>query len=103
VQRLKLRNRLLAALPHEVLSSLRPDLKPVSLPRGRVLCDAEEPLKRVYFVEAGLVSLVSVFEDGTTPEMATVGREGMVLGMAGVRIRPDLAETAAPSFGSARS
>jgi CRP-like cAMP-binding protein len=76
--RLKPRNWLLAALPHEVLSSLRPHLKPVSLPRGRVLCDAEEPLKRVYFVEAGLVSLVSVFEDGTTPEMATVGREGMV-------------------------
>jgi CRP-like cAMP-binding protein len=76
--RLKPRNRLLAALPHEVLSSLRPHLKPVSLPRGRVLCDAEEPLKRVYFVEAGLVSMVSVFEDGTTPEMATVGREGMV-------------------------
>jgi CRP-like cAMP-binding protein len=75
---LKPRNRLLAALPHDVLSSLRPHLKPVSLPRGRVLCDAEEPLKRVYFVEAGVVSLVTVFEDGTTPEMATVGREGMV-------------------------
>jgi CRP-like cAMP-binding protein len=75
---LKPRNRLLAALPHEVLSSLRLHLKPVSLPRGRVLCDAEEPLKRIYFVEAGVVSLVSVFEDGTTPEMATVGREGMV-------------------------
>ena len=76
--RLKPKNRLLAALPHEVLSSLRPHLKPVSLPRGRVLCDAEEPLKRVYFVESGVVSLVTVFEDGTTPEMATVGREGMV-------------------------
>jgi CRP-like cAMP-binding protein len=74
----KPRNRLLAALPHEVLSSLRPHLEFVSLPRGRVLCDAEEPLKRVHFVEAGLVSLVTVFEDGTTPEMATVGREGMV-------------------------
>jgi CRP-like cAMP-binding protein len=72
------RNRLLSALPREVLSSLGPHLKPVSLPRGRVLCDAEEPLKRVYFLEAGLVSMVSVFEDGTTPEMATVGREGMV-------------------------
>ena len=72
------RNRLLSALPREVLSSLRPHLKPVSLPRGRVLCDAEEPLKRIYFVEAGVVSLVSVFEDGTTAEMATVGREGMV-------------------------
>jgi CRP-like cAMP-binding protein len=72
------RNSLLAALTPEVLLSLLPHLKPVSLPRGRVLCDAEEPLKRVYFVEAGVVSLVTVFEDGTTPEMATVGREGMV-------------------------
>jgi CRP-like cAMP-binding protein len=58
--------------------SLRPHLKPASLPRGSVLCDAEEPLKRVYFVGAGVVSLVTVFEDGTTPEMATAGREGMV-------------------------
>jgi CRP-like cAMP-binding protein len=74
----KPRNRLLAALPQDVLASLRPHLKPVSLPCGRVLCDPEEPLTRVYFVEAGVVSLVSVFEDGTTPEMATVGREGMV-------------------------
>jgi CRP-like cAMP-binding protein len=72
------RNRLLAALPHEILSSFRPHLKPVSLRRGRVLRDADEPLRRVYFVEAGIVSLVTVFEDGTTPEMATVGREGMI-------------------------
>ena len=55
--RLKPRNRLLAALPHEVLSSLRPHLKPVSLPRGRGLCDVDEPLRRVYFVEAGVVSI----------------------------------------------
>jgi CRP-like cAMP-binding protein len=74
--RLRPRNRLLAALPYEVFLSLRPSLKPVSLPRGRVLCEADEPLRRVYFVEAGAVSLVTVFEDGTTAEMATVGREG---------------------------
>lgn len=72
------RNRLLAALPHEVRWSLRAHLKPVLLARGRVLCEADEPLRRVYFVEAGAVSLVTVFEDGTTAEMATVGREGVV-------------------------
>jgi CRP-like cAMP-binding protein len=43
-----------------------------------VLCEADEPLQRIYFVETGAVSLVTVFEDGTTAEMATVGREGMV-------------------------
>ena len=74
----KPRNRLLAALPHDVLSTLRPHLKPVSLPRGRVLCEADEPLGRAYFVEVGAVFLVTVFENGTTAERATVGREGMV-------------------------
>ena len=76
--RSKPRNRLLAMLPHEILSSLRPDLEPVSLPRGRLLYDTDEPLSRVYFVEAGIVSMVAVFEDGTAPEAATVGRDGMV-------------------------
>ena len=74
----KPRNRLLAALPQDVLLNLRPHLKPVSLARGRVLCEAAEPLGRAYFVEVGAVSLVTVFEDGTTAEMATVGHEGMV-------------------------
>ena len=33
------------------LLSLRPHLKPVSLRRGGVLCEADEPLTYVYFVE----------------------------------------------------
>ena len=53
-------------------------MTPVLLPPDKVLCDADEPLTHVYFIETGLVSLVSVFEDGTTAEMATVGREGLV-------------------------
>lgn len=72
------RNRLLAALSHDVLRCLRPHLKPVCLARGSVLCEPDEPLRRVYFVETGAVSLVTVFEDGATAEMATVGREGVV-------------------------
>ena len=76
--RLEPRNRLLARLPDAVLSKLRPHLKPVSLPRGRALCEVDEPLRRVYFVETGAVSLVTVFEDGATAEMATVGREGVL-------------------------
>ena len=48
------------------------------MPRGRVLSEADEPLRRVYFVESGAVSLVTVFENGSTAEMTTVGREGMI-------------------------
>ena len=71
-------NRILAALPPDALSSLLPYLKPEFLPRGRVLCDTDESLRHVYFVERGLVSMVAVFADRTTAEMATVGREGLV-------------------------
>jgi CRP-like cAMP-binding protein len=75
---LSLRNRLLGALSDAALRCLRPHLKPVSLTRGKVLCEADEPLQRVYFVESGAVSMITVFEDGSTAEMATVGREGVV-------------------------
>jgi CRP-like cAMP-binding protein len=76
--RFKPRNRLLAGLPLDVVSSLQEHLRPVSLLPGSVLGEADEPLRRAYFVEAGAISLVTVFEDGTSAEMATVGREGMV-------------------------
>jgi CRP-like cAMP-binding protein len=72
------RNRLLAALSDGALWSLRPHLRTVHLPRGSVLCESGDRLRRVYFPEAGAVSLVTVFEDGSTAEMATVGREGVV-------------------------
>ena len=75
---LRPRNRLLATLPRRVIASLLPHLRPVLLPADQVLCEADEPLTHVYFIETGLVSLVSVFEDGTRAEMATMGREGLV-------------------------
>src|SRR5262245_31380513 len=72
------RNRLLAALPPAVASTFRAHLRPVPLWRGSVLCEADELQERVYFVEAGAISLVTVFEDGTVAEIATVGCEGMI-------------------------
>lgn len=72
------RNRLLAALPHDAFWQVRSHLKPATLTRGSVLCEPDEPLGRVYFMESGAISLVTVFEDGATAEMATVGREGVV-------------------------
>jgi hypothetical protein len=92
------RNRLLAALPHDALFCLRPYLKPVSLPRARVLCEADEPLEHAYFVEVGPGALVTVFENGTTAEMATVGREedGLV-----VDLKPTCAKPPANASASA--
>jgi CRP-like cAMP-binding protein len=72
------RNRLLAALLPEELLSLRTHLERVPLVDGRILYEANQPITRVYFVEAGVVSLTAVFQNGGTAEMATVGREGIV-------------------------
>ena len=55
--RIKPTNRILAALPPQVLEHLLPCLKPEFLPRGRVLCEADQSLRHVYFVERGLVSI----------------------------------------------
>jgi CRP-like cAMP-binding protein len=71
-------NQLLLALAPAELGQLEPHLEPVPLVPRKVLFEANQPLTRVYFIEAGVLSLMSVFEDGTTAEMATVGREGVV-------------------------
>ena len=75
---LKPRNLLLGALPVSELSCLQPHLEAVSLARGRVIFDINEPVTRVYFVETGVVSLLAVLESGAAAGVATVGREGVV-------------------------
>jgi CRP-like cAMP-binding protein len=71
-------NRLLAALSHQALSALRPHLKPLSLAPGAVLCNADESIRRVYFIESGLATLMT--EPRPSVVVATVGREGAVGG-----------------------
>lgn len=70
-------NRLLAALSSEDLSSLQVDLEPAPLAGGSVLFEVDEPLTRVYFVETGVVSLLTI-ENRVTRGVATIGREGAV-------------------------
>jgi hypothetical protein len=53
--------------------SFRTHLERVPLVEGRILFGANEPITRVYFVEAGVVALVVVFENGTTAVSAIVG------------------------------
>ena len=72
------RNRLLAALPPEVLAALWPRLEQVELPLRRVLHAPGEPIEAVYFPETGYASMVAYMEDGDAAEVGMVGREGMV-------------------------
>lgn len=71
-------NRLLAALPPDQFEQLHPFLEKVHLPGGRVLFDVGDRVNHAYFVNSGVVSLLSLTADGDTVEMAMVGREGLV-------------------------
>jgi CRP-like cAMP-binding protein len=76
-------NRLLQKLSAEARQLIAPHLEESELPRGSVLTQPEQPLTRVYFPRSGLVSVIAVYSDGNTIEMAAVGREGC-LGLQGL-------------------
>jgi hypothetical protein len=71
------RNRLLALLAPKDLALLRPGLERVQLP---LRFDLEKPNKRiadVFFIEAGIASVVAIQSDRTRVEVGLIGREGM--------------------------
>jgi len=70
------RNRLLAAMPREPLGQILPSLTHVDLPSAMVIYEPKVPIKYVYFVLTGIISLVSEMREGTV-EVGTVGCEGM--------------------------
>jgi CRP-like cAMP-binding protein len=72
------RNRLLAALPAEELRSIQPHLETVTLARGSILFDTDDPLTRVYFVETGVAALLTSLKNRATAGVAMVGRDGVV-------------------------
>ncbi|HEX6909164.1 MAG TPA: Crp/Fnr family transcriptional regulator [Longimicrobium sp.] len=72
------KNRILTALPPDELARIEPALEWVELPLRKVVIDPNRPIRHVYFVEEGVVSMLGVMEDGTAVETATIGREGMV-------------------------
>ena len=72
-------NRLLAALPAGVFDRLLPDLKPVSMPLGKVIYESGVELEHVYFpISSCIVSMLYVMTDGASAEIAVVGSEGLV-------------------------
>jgi CRP-like cAMP-binding protein len=75
---LDLGNRLLSALPDDVLGRLRPKLSRVALPVGRVLYESGEKLRHVFFPTSALVSLLCESGDGFSIETAIIGNEGVV-------------------------
>ena len=70
-------NRFLTALGND-LEVIRPHLREIVLQPGQTLCEPGDRIRRVYFLEEGLVSKLCVFEDGSEIESALIGREGAV-------------------------
>ena len=77
------RNEVLRALPPGDLSLLRPHLSRVRLVHGQIVHEAGERIEHAYFIEQGIVSMVSE-TDGAGPdavpgmtEIGMVGREGL--------------------------
>jgi CRP-like cAMP-binding protein len=77
-KRLEPHNWLLATLPGRTLQRLEPHLEAAPLGSGSVLFEVGGSLPRVYFVETGVVSLLTAFDNRVAVGVALVGREGAV-------------------------
>lgn len=71
-------NKILTALPQEELTNLRRYLEDVHFEKGEVIYMTGDRIQYAYFPVEGLFSLVSNTENGSTVEIAMVGKEGMV-------------------------
>jgi CRP-like cAMP-binding protein len=73
-----LKNELLCALDVATYEQLAPHLVHLAFDRGEVFYDPGQPIDQVYFPHAGVISLLSVMEDGSAIETSTIGRESAV-------------------------
>lgn len=71
-------SELLAALPLADWERLAPQLEAIELPLGAVIGEAGVAMQHVVFPTTAIVCLLCVLEDGSTAEVALVGREGVV-------------------------
>ena len=74
-------NHLLCALTKSELKLLIPHLELVTISASEVLFETGEKLQYVYFPITATASLLCCLEDGTTVEVAMVGKEG-ILGLS---------------------
>jgi CRP-like cAMP-binding protein len=71
-------NQILLHLPTRERELLFPKLELVRLNTHQLLHESGDTLKSAYFVNTGLVSILSVFPDGKSVEVGLVGKEGFI-------------------------
>jgi CRP-like cAMP-binding protein len=72
------RNQVLAALPQVERERLFPHLRHVALPLGKAIYESGARQRHIYFPTNAIVSLLYVLANGSSAEIAVVGREGAV-------------------------
>jgi CRP-like cAMP-binding protein len=70
-------NRILRALSDREYGELLEHLELVRYPLGRIVYEAGQEMTHVYFPNHGVLSMLTVLENGDVVEIATVGNEGM--------------------------
>jgi CRP-like cAMP-binding protein len=75
---LNLHNYILSALPQQEYRRFSNDLELVELSLDEILFEVNQKIESVYFVTEGVVSLISVMQDGSSTEIGLIGKEGMV-------------------------
>ena len=88
-------NKLLASLPRRDYATLFEHMHTVSLIQGDVVFEVGDEVDQVYFPHNGMFSLLAVMRDGKAIETATVGREGLIGGMAGLGLYRSLVRVVA--------
>lgn len=70
-------NRILRTLPDATRKRLAPHLHAVPLVAHNPIYHLDDPIKRIYFVDHGMISLVQSMHDGRTVEVGTIGVDGL--------------------------
>jgi CRP-like cAMP-binding protein len=83
-------NKILLAIPDEEFNQIRHHLQHLELPHHTVLYEPKQRLEFVYFLNAGMVSLVFKTHENDSVEVGVVGNEGFVpvVASAGLRRSP---------------
>ncbi len=84
-------NHILQALPPKEYDKLLPHLKLIHLTQHDVIYEVGAPIKMGYFVKTGMVSCLTVMENGDSVEVGLLGREGF----AGLPILLNIANSSA--------
>lgn len=69
-------NQLLGAFETASRKRISPHLEPIKHKLGHIVCEAGGILKHAYFPQSGVLSLLTVLENGSAIETANIGREG---------------------------